>query len=292
MIRFRNPGTQYHTQIQVLKLLYNNLKNKAFFTLDDMARVIANANLMTAYGYAGSNAIKLSHTEQESLNSAKMNAKMYAEVFRMLGWITPYDTTSSYPLVFTYIGIHVAISSGDCLKLYEQCVLGINTPNQFSGNMSYTENIRFFKCVLRTLIDLDGIMYKHELCLGPMCINDNNETEYTNMIAYIKSIRGDVSKLHNAFSAGSAYKNERTEHPTQKPEALITEIIKAFCPKNTKGQYEGLILDPFHGSGTLGVCCEKLNNEGHNIHWIGIEIEEKWCQIAQNRLNAIVNTTH
>lgn len=200
MIRFRNPGTQYHTQIQVLKLLYNNLKNKTFFTLDDMARVIANANLMTAYGYAGSNAIKLSHTEQESLNSAKMNAKMYAEVFRMLGWITPYDTTSSYPLVFTYIGIHVALSSGDCSKLYEQCVLGINTPNQFSGNMSYTENIRFFKCVLRTLIDLDGIMYKHELCLGPMCINDNNETEYTNMIAYIKSIRGDVSKLHNAFS--------------------------------------------------------------------------------------------
>lgn len=104
------------------------------------------------------------------------------------------------------------------------------------------------------------------------------------------AMRGDVWAFPTL--AGSAYKNERTEHPTQKPEALITEIIKAFCPKNTKGQYEGLILDPFHGSGTLGVCCEKLNNEGHNIHWIGIEIEEKWCQIAQNRLNAIVNTTH
>lgn len=104
------------------------------------------------------------------------------------------------------------------------------------------------------------------------------------------AMRGDVWAFPTL--AGSAYKNERTEHPTQKPEALITEIIKAFCPKNTKGQYEGLILDPFHGSGTLGVCCEKLNKEGHNIHWIGIEIEEKWCQIAQNRLNAIFNTTH
>lgn len=104
------------------------------------------------------------------------------------------------------------------------------------------------------------------------------------------AMRGDVWAFPTL--AGSAYKNERTEHPTQKPEALITEIIKAFCPKNTKGQYEGLILDPFHGSGTLGVCCEKLNKEGHNIHWIGIEIEDKWCQIAQNRLNAIFNTTH
>ena len=44
---------------------------------------------------------------------------------------------------------------------------------------------------------------------------------------------------------------QKTEHPTQKPEALITETIKAFCPKNEDGLYEGTILDPFHGSGTL-----------------------------------------
>ena len=200
MIRFRNPGTQYSTQIQVMKLLYKELGHQSYFTLDDMAVVIAKANLMTAYGYAGDNAIKLSNTEQESLNSAKMNAKMYAEVFRMLGWVTPYDISKSYPLAFTYIGIHVALSMDDCSKLYEQCVLGINTPNQLSENMSYDEHIRFFKCALRTLIDLGGIMYKHELCLGPMSINDENEVEYTNMIQYIKGIRGDVNRLNNEFS--------------------------------------------------------------------------------------------
>ena len=200
MIRFRNPGTQYSTQIQVMKLLYKELGHQSYFTLDDMAVVIAKANLITAYGYAGDNAIKLSNTEQESLNSAKMNAKMYAEVFRMLGWVTPYDISKSYPLAFTYIGIHVALSMDDCSKLYEQCVLGINTPNQLSENMSYDEHIRFFKCALRTLIDLGGIMYKHELCLGPMSINDENEVEYSNMIQYIKGIRGDVNRLNNEFS--------------------------------------------------------------------------------------------
>ena len=164
MIRFRNPGTQYSTHVQVMKLLYKELSNQAFFTLDDMAVVLAKANLMTAYGYAGDNALKLSNTEQKSLNSAKMNAKMYAEVFRMLGWVTPYNTKKSYPLAFTYIGAHVALSKDDCSELYEQCVLGINTTNQLSDNMSYDENVRFFKCALRTLIDLDGVMYKHELC--------------------------------------------------------------------------------------------------------------------------------
>lgn len=200
MIRFRNPGTQYSTQIQVIKQLYAALGSQAYFTLDDMAVVIAQSKLMTAYGYAGDDAIRLSHTDQESMNSAKMNAKMYAEVFRMLGWVTPYSTESSYPLVFTYIGIHVALSVGDCSRLYEQCVLGINNPTQLTDNMSYTEKVRFFKCALRTLIDLDGMMYKHELCLGPMSINDEDEDEYQNMLRFIRSIRGDKRRLVSAFS--------------------------------------------------------------------------------------------
>ena len=87
--------------------------------------------------------------------------------------------------------------------------------------------------------------------------------------------------------AGKLFKDEKTPHPTQKPEALIMELIKAFCPKNSDGFYEGTILDPFHGSGTLGVCCEKLNKQGHKIHWVGIELEEKWCDIAKERLDRI-----
>lgn len=87
--------------------------------------------------------------------------------------------------------------------------------------------------------------------------------------------------------AGKKFKNERTEHPTQKPESLIMELIKAFCPKNKEGFYEGIILDPFHGSGTLGVCCEKLNSQGHNIKWIGIELEKKWVEVSENRIAMI-----
>lgn len=101
------------------------------------------------------------------------------------------------------------------------------------------------------------------------------------------ALRGDIWKFPTL--AGKLYEKERTEHPTQKPESLITELIKAFCPKNEDGKYEGTILDPFHGSGTLGVCCEKLNKEGHNIKWIGIELEKKWCDIGTQRLQNLEN---
>lgn len=98
------------------------------------------------------------------------------------------------------------------------------------------------------------------------------------------ALRGDVWDFPTL--AGKAFSEERTTHPSQKPEALITEIIKAFCPMR-EGKFCGRILDPFHGSGTLGVCCEKLNKDGHDIQWTGIEIEKKWCDIAQERLRSI-----
>lgn len=102
------------------------------------------------------------------------------------------------------------------------------------------------------------------------------------------ALRGDIWSYPTL--SGNNYKTERTEHPTQKPERLITELIKAYCPKNKNGKYVGTILDPFHGSGTLGVCCEKLNREGHSIKWIGIEIEQKWVDVSNRRLEELSNT--
>lgn len=236
MIRFRNPGTQYSTQIQVIKQLYEALHSQAYFTLDDMAIVMAKEKLMTAYGYAGNDAIRLSNTEQESLNSTKMNAKMFAEVFRMLGWVAPYNNTSSYPLVFTYIGAHIALSTGDCSKLYEQCVLGINNPTEFSENMSYNEKVRFFKCALRTLIDLDGVMYKHELCLGPMSINDEYEDEYQKMLKYIRSVRGNHTRLtteFNKLAASLRMKPTPVDNCTRLPIAFMKSCNWIETVRNT-----------------------------------------------------------
>ena len=60
-----------------------------------------------------------------------------------------------------------------------------------------------------------------------------------------------------------------TAHPTQKPSALIMELLKVGGD---------LILDPFLGSGTTCYCAKKLNR-----YSIGIEIEEKYCEIAARR---------
>ena len=61
-------------------------------------------------------------------------------------------------------------------------------------------------------------------------------------------------------------------HPTQKPVELIKYLLGVYTNNGD------LILDPFLGSGTTTYCAKKLNR-----HCIGIEIEEKYCEIAAKR---------
>ena len=66
---------------------------------------------------------------------------------------------------------------------------------------------------------------------------------------------------------------ENTEHPAQKPEKLIAKLILASCPPN------GIVLDPFLGSGTTSVAAKKLGRR-----YVGIEINEEYCCWAEKRL--------
>ena len=63
-------------------------------------------------------------------------------------------------------------------------------------------------------------------------------------------------------------------HPTQKPKYLMV-----WCLSWSKTN--GIVLDPFIGSGTTAVACERLKRR-----WIGIEIEKKYCEIAAKRIEA------
>lgn len=66
---------------------------------------------------------------------------------------------------------------------------------------------------------------------------------------------------------------ENTDHPTQKPEKLLAKIILA---SSNEGE---VIFDPFLGSGTTSVVAKKLNRR-----YIGVEIDETYCCLAEKRL--------
>ena len=63
-------------------------------------------------------------------------------------------------------------------------------------------------------------------------------------------------------------------HPTQKPVELLEWLIKTYSNEGDT------ILDNCMGSGSTGVACKNTNR-----NFIGIELDEKYFEIASNRLN-------
>ncbi len=68
-------------------------------------------------------------------------------------------------------------------------------------------------------------------------------------------------------------KEHPPKHPTQKPVALLEYLIKTYTNENET------VLDNCMGSGSTGVACVNLNR-----NFIGIEINEKYFEIAKKRV--------
>ncbi|MBX2891474.1 MAG: site-specific DNA-methyltransferase [Saprospiraceae bacterium] len=72
--------------------------------------------------------------------------------------------------------------------------------------------------------------------------------------------------------------NEKTPHPTQKPEELLRKIILA---SSSPGH---IVLDPFLGSGTTAVCAEQLGRR-----WLGCDLSLEYLDWAVRRLEIVQN---
>jgi len=66
-------------------------------------------------------------------------------------------------------------------------------------------------------------------------------------------------------------------HPMQKPILLIKRLVEMLSLEDM------IVLDPFLGSGTTAVACKELGRK-----YIGIEISEEYCKIAENRIKDIL----
>ena len=94
-------------------------------------------------------------------------------------------------------------------------------------------------------------------------------------LAWTNLDRKSVSKVVVPWN-GLLGKEESRVHPTQKPEALMT-----WCLNHVPAAKS--VLDPFMGSGTTLVAAKRLGKSA-----IGVEAEEKYCEIAVQRLSQSV----
>ncbi len=91
------------------------------------------------------------------------------------------------------------------------------------------------------------------------------------------SMSGKTGETRNKRSVWTiTTKPYKGAHFATFPIELPTYCIKAGCPEG------GIVLDPFFGSGTTGLASQEQNR-----HWVGIELNEEYIEIAKTRTSQV-----
>jgi DNA modification methylase len=133
------------------------------------------------------------------------------------------------------------------------------------------------------------VFYKKQCTYNPQKIKNPNGTEKRSFYAYNRENeggettgeikQGGVSSDYEAdkllpVNIQVFKKTNKPKHPTQKPIALMEYLIKTYTNENET------VLDFTMGSGSTGVAAKQTNR-----NFIGIEQDEKYFNIATERIN-------
>lgn len=144
-------------------------------------------------------------------------------------------------------------------------------------------------CNKKQILDyLNYFVGKHECSFEIMCWCKSNPTplcggNYLIDKEFCLYFRKGV-KLNTRFETAFTYwlssKNKADKddfsHPTCKPLKIIKTLIQNSSNEND------IVLDTFSGSGTTAIACKETGRQ-----FIAFEIEPKWVQVANDRLNGI-----
>ena len=130
--------------------------------------------------------------------------------------------------------------------------------------------------------ELISVFYKKQPTYNPQ-FTKGNPYKTTNSPNKQKGTNNDYKSIET-INDGKRYplttleftRVRKTSHPTQKPTLLMEYLIKTYTNEGDT------VLDFTMGSGTTGVACKNLNR-----NFIGIELDEKYYNIAKERIDDI-----
>lgn len=121
-----------------------------------------------------------------------------------------------------------------------------------------------------------GNYYSHLLDGSPSWLvwdKENGESHFADCELAWTNYGGAVRIKRHLWHGMRRVNSERRDHPTQKPLDVILWALK-LCPGDPQ-----TILDPFMGSGTTLRAAKDLQRKA-----IGIELDERYCEIAARRM--------
>lgn len=146
-------------------------------------------------------------------------------------------------------------------------------------------NIQQVKRRVGKTVETISVFYKKQCIYNPQTIKHNGPRVSNKVKNGKLGLLTDVNnkKVKEYVDTGYRYPTQVWKfrrdclasnlHPTQKPVVLLEELIKTFSNPNDT------VLDNCMGSGSTGVACVNTNRQ-----FIGIELNDKYYEIAENRI--------
>ena len=142
--------------------------------------------------------------------------------------------------------------------------------------MKYYEEI----CVFYKKVGTYNPQMKPRVGVGKACYNYDHYCGESNHVEYKKVKKRydpDLVQPSDVLEFNVVPNRNGKVHPTQKPIELLEWLVNTYSNEND------LVLDNTMGSGSTGVACRNLNR-----NFIGIEKDEKYFEIAKQRIEETV----
>ena len=139
-----------------------------------------------------------------------------------------------------------------------------------------------FEPICVAMKPVKGTFIQNELNFKTGLINFNNKVgkdkdRVPANIITTEEINDSYDKNFLISKPNKEEKGEYNTHITVKPLAIVEHLIKIFSKEKS------IILDPFMGSGTTGICCKK-----NNRNFVGIELNKEYFNIAKKRIDETI----
>ena len=225
MLRFPNPGSTLANFVAVYVAAFEAY-NGQVVDLDDLVKATIDANLVTSSGYMGEEAIKRSTRKDRSKDSLYNQLKMYAELFRSLGWLRS-TKASALNYTFTLLGEQVVAAKRDWKPLLEEVIIGIAYPNHVLDVKGHYD-IRPFSLILQTMLDCNECLSRDEIIIGPLNeATDRKKKDLSRLKRKVMSLRNTPDEIETALKELSSQRGIQVQtlrNYTRWPLAVLRDL--------------------------------------------------------------------
>lgn len=225
MLRFPNPGSTLSNFVAVYSAAFNRFRGQVV-NLDNIVQATVEANLATSSGHMGGEAIARSTRQDRSRDPLYNQLKMYAELFRSLGWLRSTEA-SALNYTFTLLGEQVVDAGRQWQPLLEETVLGIAYPSHVL-DLRGEHHIRPFATILRTMLACNDGLSRDEMIVAPLSAStDRSSAALADLAAKVTALReapGNITAALEDLKKSRGIQINTLRNYTRWPLAVLRDL--------------------------------------------------------------------